>query len=242
MVKLETFRVAVRFAERVRPSSSVTCGEGVVAVMVFVTCPGVEDVTVTVRVQVNPALMLSTPEEPVQVIVLRPVPGLRVPFKQFALLVTAFVVVTPAGRLSVTLTLCKAVSLGAMILIVMTLVPPGAMLAIAAPLNCFEPVIGTALAETVRLAVLEATELQIAPLLKHTLPMGMVFVYAAGTVLVTWKETVQVPPGPATIVPPVRVITFGEPLTATVPPHCEVAGVPKTVRLVDDRVSVMDTP
>jgi hypothetical protein len=54
MVKLETFRVAVRFAERVRPSLSVTCGEGVVAVMVFVTCPGVEDVTFTFRVQVPP--------------------------------------------------------------------------------------------------------------------------------------------------------------------------------------------
>src|SRR5512140_872716 len=133
MVKLDTFRFALMGLRRVRPSSSVTCTAG----MVLVTKPGVEEVTVTVRVHVAPALMLRVPGVLVQLIVLKPVPGLRVPFWQAADFVTAFVVVTPAGRMSVTLTLCKAVSLGAMILIVKTLVPLGAILGL---LKVFDPV------------------------------------------------------------------------------------------------------
>jgi len=146
--------------------------------------------------------------------------------------------VIPVGRESVRVIPLNVVSDGALIVRVMVLVPPGAMLT---GLNVFEPVIGMALAETVRLAVLEAAKLQIAPLLKHTLPMGMLFEYTAGTVLVTWKTTVQVVL--ALIVPPVSLITFGEPVTPTEPPpHCGVVGVPTTVRSVDDRVSVIDTP
>jgi hypothetical protein len=68
----------------------------------------------------------------------------------------------------------------------------------------------------------------------------MVFVYTVGTVLVTWKTTVQVLL--ALIVPPVRVTTFGVPLTPTVPLHWLIVGVPTTVKFVDDRVSVIDTP
>ena len=102
-------------------------------------------------------------------------PVLSVPPEQAAFFVSVLVVMTPAGRLSVTFTLLSAESLGGAMLMVRELVPPGEMLTVP---KLFEPVMGRVLEYTFTLALLEALELHIAPLplLKQASPTGMVLV------------------------------------------------------------------
>ena len=168
--------------------------------MVLVIVPGVEEVTHTLRVQVNPPLMLPPLQENVPV----PVTALRLPPEQFADFDAAveLEIVTPAGRASVTLTLVRLVSDGAMTLMVRSVFAPGRMLA---GVNDFEPVTGTAEACTVRTLLFTAPTLLIPWPVATTPPLAMLFVYVPATELVTWKTTVQLPGG---IVPPESVSVF----------------------------------
>ena len=155
--KFDTFKVAVSGADRLRVIELVSTPLTWAVDIELVTKPGVVDVTVTVRVHVAPALMVP----PVYVMLLSPVPVLSVPPEQAPFFVSVLVVLTPVGRLSVTLTLVIVESLGAIMLTVMMLVPPGAMLVVA---NTFEPVIGKVPVYTLSVAPLEGDGLQISPL------------------------------------------------------------------------------
>ena len=140
----------------VRPSKSVTS----VVLIVFVTVPGVVELTQTVRVQVAPAAIPRVGWIGlVQLMLLAPVVAVSVPPWQAAFFVAGvlvppaflLVIVTPVGRLSVMLTLDRLVSEGAVILMVRRVFVPGRMLGVP---NDLLPVTGRVEAFTVKLAVI----------------------------------------------------------------------------------------
>ena len=237
-------------AVSVRPSKSVIS----VVLMVFVTVPGVVELTQTVRVQVAPAAIPRVGWVGlVQLMLLAPVVAVSVPPWQAAFFVAGvlvppaflLVIVTPVGRLSVIATLDRLVSEGAMILMVRRVFVPGRMLGVP---NVLLPVIGRVEALTVIVAVLLAPALHtgvetlLTKVVPHAPPAAMLLLIDVAVGLVTLKVTVQLPE--AGIVPLVSVTVLGEPvesLTTPGPQFVLSAGVAYSTN-GEVRVSVMDTP